>query len=173
MGKWFYTIALIFLVVAIAVAGFFWVFPDFWRPPPVWVKLLYPNGGEAVSGIVSIRWDTNQKSKDKIWIGWSHDVRGNPNPGDWPYPPEVFRHENSESWEGCYCQEYHVITDSAPNTGEYIWNATEVLEQCSGEWYPYYIKIECVKYMDASNTFFNITSACMLFLEFDLSIQVS
>jgi len=135
-----------------------YLFAETIKPPPrqISLQLLSPNGEEAVSAIVTIKWNRNASlsRNDNIWIGWSHDVRGNPNLGDWPYPPEVFRYEN---WEGCYCQTWHVITDSAPNTGSFEWNASEALEQCNGEWYPYYIKILAGRYMDASNTYFNIT----------------
>lgn len=140
---------------------FFYLFVETTKPPSqqIPLQLLSPNGEEAVSAIVTIRWNRNASlgRNDNIWIGWSHDVRANPNPGDWPYSPEVFRYENSENWERCYCQTWHVITDSAPNTGSYEWNASEALEQCNGEGYPYYIKIIGGKYMDASNMYFNIT----------------
>jgi len=172
MNKWIYRISIVIMIAAIAGGAIYWIMlqtnpktmsgpwtdPDY---PSGMGWLLYPNGGESVSGIVTIRWNTNKTPglgpDDKIEIGVSHDVRGGAsvfNLGNWPYPPGVFQHEN---WEGCYCSQYTVITDSAPNTGEYLWNATEVLEQYNGEWYPYYIKLMGGKYQDASNAYFNIT----------------
>lgn len=171
MGKWTYRIAIIVMIAVIAGAAIYWIWfrtvEDFVGP---WIDpdyptgtgwLLYPNGGEAVSGIVTIRWDTSKTpgldSDDEIEIGVSHDVRGGAsvfNLGEWPYPQWVFQHEN---WEGCYCSMYSVITKNAPNTGSYEWNATQTLEEYNGEWYPYYIKLMGGKYMDASNTYFNIT----------------
>ena len=163
MGKWTYRIAVIIMIVAIAVGAIYWIMlqtnPEKMTGP--WTDpgyptgtgwLLYPNGGESVSGIVTIQWDPSKTSgldsDDKIWISWSHLPRGN---------SPTFQHED---WEGCFCQvDYtkHVITDSAPNTGEYEWNATQALKDCNGETYPYYIKIVGGEYMDASNRFFNIT----------------
>jgi len=161
MGKWTYRILIIIMIVAIAGAAIYWIwlrtqkeFVGPWTDPKYptgkgW--LLYPNGGETVSGIITIRWNTSKvglSSNYKIWIAWSHLPRGS---------SSTFQHED---WEGCFCQvDYanHVITDSAPNTGEYQWNATQALEEYNGETYPYYIKIVGGKYMDASNRFFNVT----------------
>ena len=160
MGKWTYRIAVIIMIAAIAVGAIYWIMlqtnPETMTGP--WIDpdyptgtgwLLYPNGGESVSGIVTIRWNTSKTPElgpdDEIWIGWTHDCRGS---------SPTFEHEN---WEGCYCSSYTVIMDSAPNTGSYQWNATELLEQCDGETYPYYIKLVGGVYMDASNRFFNIT----------------
>ncbi|MDH5689046.1 MAG: hypothetical protein OEZ48_14460 [Candidatus Bathyarchaeota archaeon] len=118
--------------------------------------LLYPNGGEKVFGIVTIRWNTSKTPElgpdDEIYVGWSHAPRGN---------SSTFEHED---WEADYCQRYHVITDSAPNTGEYQWNATQALEECNGEHYPYYIKLMGGPYMDASNRFFNITGRVPIYI---------
>jgi hypothetical protein len=163
MNKWVFRIAIIIMIAAIAGAAIYWIMlqtsPETmtgpWTDPDYptgtgW--LLYPNGGEAVSGVITIRWNTSKTPglgpDDKIWIAWSHLPRGG---------SPTFQHED---WEGCFCQvDYtkHVITDSAPNTGEYQWNATEALIECNGETYPYYIKIIGGKYMDATNRFFNIT----------------
>lgn len=171
MGKWIYRISIIAMIAAIAGGAIYWVMmqtnpetmtgpwtiPDY---PTGAGWLLYPNGGETVQGIVTIRWNTSKTGlgpDDTIRIGWTHDVRGWTsvrNLGTWPYLSGVFTHE---SWEGCYCSRYNIITDSAPNTGEYQWNATEVLKQSNDEWYPFYIRLEGGKYMDASNTYFNIT----------------
>jgi len=159
LGKWTYRIAVIAMIAAIAVGAIYWIMlqtnPETMTGP--WIDpdyptgtgwLLYPNGGETVSGTVTIRWDPDKTSQldseDEIWIAWTHDPRG---------ASSTFEHE---TWEGCYCSRYNVITESAPNTGSYQWNANEVLEQCDGETYPYYIKIVGGKYMDASNKYFSI-----------------
>lgn len=161
MRKWTYRISMLIMIVAIAAAALYWIWfrtnPETmtgpWTDPDYptgtgW--LLYPNGGEIVSGIITIEWDTSKTPKlgpdDKIWIGWTQSPRY----GNWD-----FRFEDQE---GCFCQEYETLTDSAPNTGTYQWDTTQVLEECNGEHYPYYIKLVGDQgYMDASNTFFNIT----------------
>jgi hypothetical protein len=157
MGKWTYRIAIIIMIVAIAGVAIYWIMlqtnPETmtgpWLGEDTW--LLYPNGGENVSGVITILWNTSKVKLGpdaEIWIAWSHLPRG---------ASPTFQHED---WEGCYCQvDYaeHVMTESAPNTGEYEWNATQALEDCNGETYPYYIKIVGSQYMDASNRFFNIT----------------
>jgi len=160
MGKWAYRIAIIAMIVAIAGAAIYWIWlrtnPETMTGP--WIDpdyptgkgwLLYPNGGEEVSGMVTILWDTSKTPKldsdDKIRIGWTHDYRG---------ASPTFQHE---TWEGCYCSRYNVITENALNTGEYEWNASQVLEECDGEHYPFYIRLDSSVYMDASNRFFNIT----------------
>ena len=160
MGKWTYRIAILIMIAAIAGGAIYWIwfrtnpetFTGPWTDPDYptgtgW--LLYPNGGENVYGIVTIQWNTNKTPKlgpdAKIVIRWTHDPRGS---------SPTFEHE---TWEGCYCSRYHTITDSAPNTGSYQWNATQVLEQCDGETYPYYIRLDADVYSDASNRFFNIT----------------
>lgn len=163
MNKWVFRIAIAIMIAAIAVAAIYWIMlqtnPETMTGP--WTEadgyptgkgwLLYPNGGEAVSGVITIRWNTSKVklgSNDTIWIAWSHLPRGS---------SPTFQHED---WEGCFCQvDYtnHVISGNAPNTGEYQWNATQALIECDGETYPYYIKIVGGKYMDATNRFFNIT----------------
>jgi hypothetical protein len=159
--KWIYRIAILIMLIAIAGGAIYWIWlraEDFvgpWTNPDYptgtgW--LLYPNGGESLSGMVTIEWNPSKTpglgSDDPIWIGWSHLPRG---------ASPTFQHED---WEGCYCQvDYanHIITETAPNTGTYEWNATQALVECDGETYPYYIKIVGGEYMDASNRFFNIT----------------
>jgi hypothetical protein len=157
-------------VIAIIIwVGSLYLFLEKTKPPPdysftePWTNpdyptgtgwLLYPNGREVVSGVITIEWDTSKTPKlgpdDKIWIGWTHCVRGAAGTeGNWSYPPEVFEHE---TWEGCYCSTYEAITTSAPNTGEYQWNTTETLEWCNGEHYPYYIKLVGGVYMDATKS---------------------
>ncbi len=173
MGKWLYRIAMVAMIVAIAAASIYWILlqtnPETMDGP--WLEvdgyptgkgwLLYPNGGEGVSGVIEILWDTDKTSdlgpEDKIKIGYSHGVRGGDSIyglGNWPYSADKFIHED---WEGCYCSDFEVIVEETPNTGKYLWNATEVLEQNVGEWYPYYIRIYGGRYMDASNRYFNIT----------------
>ena len=50
--------------------------------------------GEAVKGVITIRWDPQKTPKlehdNTIWIAWSHDVRGNAD-AEWPPTQEVFR----------------------------------------------------------------------------------
>lgn len=173
MGKWTYRITTIIMIAAIAVVAVWWVMhatnPETMSGP--WLEangyttgkgwLLYPNGGEEVSGVIEILWNPNRTSglgpEDKISIGYSHGVRGGDSIydlGKWPYSPDKFKHED---WEGCYCSGFTVLMEDVPNTGKYVWNTTEVLEKNNGEWYPYYVRIEGGKYLDASNRYFNIT----------------
>lgn len=174
MGKWTYRIATIVMIVAIAGGAAYWVWlrlNEETNPGPYreeWgdsLWLLYPNGGE-VSGIVTIRWDVDRVglSEDaKVTIGWTHDLRGGGASAGYPYKPSDFKHED---WEGCYCSIYRCIVcnkenckeHTVPNTGEYQWNASEVLEINNDETYPYYIRITGAQYLDASDYYFNITS---------------
>ena len=176
MGKWTYRIAILIMIAAIVGGAIYWIWfrtnPETstgpWGGEDTW--LLYPNGGESVSGVINITWNPEKTPKlgpdDKIIIRWTHEVRGAAGKKwDWPYPPEAFQHEDDVYWEGCYCSVYYCVVcgkrlcreHGVPNTGSYQWNATQALEEYNGETYPYYIRLDADVYMDASNRFFNIT----------------
>lgn len=93
----------------------------------VTVKLLYPDGGETLSGVVNIHWSTSGSSELKIRIQYSTD------PPPWcPFCPrqnwhnlatnlgnnEVFEWDTTQFPDGSYTLK--VIASDETNTAEYI-----------------------------------------------------
>lgn len=73
------------------------------------ITLLSPVGGETFSGVVEIRWQTNETSGDsaKVDIYYTTDPK--------PFCPT------------CPPQEWHEIAAGEPNDGGYEWNTTGYL----------------------------------------------